>query len=213
MIGISMRMTRHVYPSGGEEFRDALAQDWWIFLDAVLPGVPVVPLPNIGKKVEKLLEQIPLSGLVLSGGDDWGVFPQRDLTEKTMVQWTERRKLPILGVCRGAQVLNLLHGGQVSQGFGPVHSCTRHLVHPQLCAAAPGWPGNSVEVNSYHALGIRQKDLAPDFSPCFLADDGSVEGFCSADGRITGILWHPEREALPQSHDIPLFQILKQENA
>lgn len=211
MLAISMRMMRHSYPNGGQEVRDALAQDWWRFLKTALPGVPVAPIPNIGEGVEALLQALPLSGLILSGGDDWGTFPERDATETALFHWAERHHLPILGVCRGAQVLNLLRGGSIAPGFGNAHIRTRHAVYPRRCAGAPPWPASPLEVNSYHACGIRQEDLASGLTPWAVAGDGTVEGFCSADGRITGIIWHPEREAAARSHDIRLFQALEQE--
>lgn len=213
MIAISMRMTRHIYPGGGEEVRDALAHDWWRFLETALPGMRVFPVPNIGESVERLVQELPLTGLILSGGDDWGVFPQRDLTEKTLVRWAERRQLPILGVCRGAQVLNLLLGGRVAPGFGTAHVRTRHALQTYSRNGAPMRAGASVEVNSYHSCAIRQEDLAPALTPWAVAGDGTVEGFCRSDGRIMGILWHPERETTAQTHDIHLFQALLQEKA
>lgn len=203
MIGISMRMTRHSYPAGGEETRDALAQDWWRFLNAALPGVPVVPLPNIGEGITVLLQRLSLSGVILSGGDDWGIFPERDRTETALIGWAERQRLPLIGVCRGAQVLNLLQGGHVRPGFDTTHIRTRHTIRP---CAVPAWPPAPVQVTSYHACAIRQEDLAPGLCPRALADDGTVEAFTGDNGRLTGIMWHPEREPVPQEHDLHLFQ-------
>lgn len=204
MLAISMRMMRHTYP-GGMEIRDALAGEWWHFLEQALPNIPVIPLPNIGQRIAVWLQKLPVSGLILSGGDDWGVFPQRDATEREMVCWAESRGLPILGVCRGAQVLNRLMGGQTGTGFGAQHAGTRHIIHSM---GRPICRQTSLEVNSYHNCGIRQTDLAPGLIPLALADDGSIEAFSSADGRLTGIMWHPEREAMAQEHDIHLFSVL-----
>lgn len=213
MIAISMRMTQHSYPGGGREIRDALAQDWWRFLEQALPDVMVAPLPNMGRRTVSLVRELPISGLILSGGDDWGVFPERDATEKELVRWAESLSLPIVGVCRGAQVINRLRGGNTSPGFGPDHAGARHAVHVKPCAGVRRGLMSSREVNSYHNYGIRPADLAPGLTPWALAEDGSVEAFCSADGRVTGIMWHPEREARAQAQDIHLFQALKRGKA
>lgn len=205
MIAITMRMMRHVYPGGSEEKRDALAQNWWGFLRTALPGISVVPVPNMGGQAVALLQELPIDGLILSGGDDWGVFPERDATEREMFLWADRMSLPILGVCRGAQVINRLMGGKTSSGFEEHHVGTRHAVR------VTPWPGSlpcasSLEVNSYHACGIEAAQLAPVLKPWAVAEDGSVEAFTGDNGRLTGIMWHPERETVPQEHDVRLFQ-------
>lgn len=213
MIAITMRMMRHSYASGTQEIRDALAQDWWSFLNRALPGVPVLPLPNIGREAVALAQALSVSGLILTGGDDWGVFPRRDATEEALFRWAERKNLPVLGVCRGAQMINRFMWGRTSFGFGAEHAGTRHALH--VVPRAGELPLSPVppEVNSWHNGGIRPDDLAPGLIPWAFAPDGSVEGFCRAEGSITGIMWHPEREQTAQAHDINLFQILNRGNA
>lgn len=213
MIAITMRMMRHSHPSGIQEIRDALAQDWWSFLSQALPGVPVLPLPNIGREAVALAQALPVSGLILTGGDDWGLFPQRDTTEEALFRWAERQALPVLGVCRGAQIINHFMGGHTSPGFGAKHAGARHALHVVPRAQEPQLSATSLEVNSYHNGGIKQDDLAPGLTPWAFAPDGSVEGFCSAEGRLTGIMWHPEREPTAQAHDINLFQVLNRGKA
>ena len=213
MIAITMRMMRHSYPSGAQEVRDALAQDWWDFLNRALPGVPVLPLPNIGREAVALAQALPVSGLILTGGDDWGLFPRRDATEEALFRWAERQTLPVLGVCRGAQIINRFMGGHTGLGFEARHVGTRHALHVVPYSRGLRLSTASLEVNSWHSGGIKQDDLAPGLSPWAFAPDDSVEGFCSAEGRIIGIMWHPERETTAQAHDIQLFQILNRGKA
>lgn len=213
MIAITMRMMRHSYPGGTQEVRDALAQDWWSFLNRALPGVPVLPLPNIGREAVALAQALPVSGLILTGGDDWGLFPRRDATEEALFRWAERQALPVLGVCRGAQIINRFMGGHTGTGFGTKHAGARHALHVVPRAREPQLSTAPLEVNSWHNGGIRQDDLAPGLSPWAFAPDGSVEAFCSAEGGITGIMWHPEREPTAQAHDIHLFQVLNRGKA
>lgn len=206
MLAVSMRMTRTAYPNGGEELRDAMAHDWWRFFHVALPDIPVIPVPNIGEHVINFLQSFPITGIVLTGGDDWGEFPERDTTEKHLVFYSRQHSLPVLGICRGAQVLNLLMGGKLSKGFCETHVRTRHYVQLKKNTSAPYQNMNGFEVNSYHNYGIWPADLAPDLEALATAQDGSVEGFSDAYGRITGIMWHPERERVTQTHDIQLFQ-------
>ena len=208
MIALSMRMTRTTYPDGGEELRDALAHDWWRFFQAVLPDMPVLPIPNIGENVENFLHSVPLTGIVLTGGDDWGVFPQRDMTEELLFHWAARLGLPVLGVCRGAQVINRLLGGKTGTGFEEGHVRTRHSVAIRTGAHCPLQNTPSLEVNSYHMLGINQENLALGLEAWALASDGSVEAFTGEQGSVMGIMWHPEREKVPSDNDVCLVRHL-----
>jgi putative glutamine amidotransferase len=208
MIAISMRMMQHIHPDGTGEVRDALAHDWWRFLCGVLSGIPFLPVPNIEARSIAFLQRLPITGIVLTGGDDWGVFPERDATEERLILWAKDMSLPIMGVCRGAQVLNQVMGGRTSSNFTKLHAGTRHMVQTRKCDHGPTWPAPSFEVNSYHNLGIRETDLAAELEPWAIAEDGSVEGFSRGGGKMMGIMWHPERERVTQQHDIHLFQQL-----
>lgn len=208
MIAVSMRMVRTLYPNGSEELRDAIAHDWWRFFHAVLPGVPILPVPNIGLQVCALLEYVPVTGIILTGGEDWGIFPQRDATEECLIRWAERRSIDILGVCRGAQVINQIMGGRLSTDFLQNHMCTRHTIWPCEPFDRSQSSATFREVNSFHNHGMTPTDIAMALHPFAVAGDGSVEGFCSSDGRVTGIMWHPEREIIPHEHDVNLMQRL-----
>lgn len=204
MIGISMRMEWIKYPSGNAELRDCLASDWWPFLSRVLPGDGIVPLPNSPRIIKGLLSGIPFEGFIFSGGDDWGKFPRRDETEKYLFAYAESRNLPVIGICRGAQVINLLCGGRNSPGFSKGHAGCRHDIQP-ACGTVYKLPG-CLNVNSFHNCGIPADCLAPGLLPLAFAGDESVEAFASADGRICGVMWHPEREANPAAHDAHIFK-------
>lgn len=208
MLALSMRMVRQRHPSGNEELRDALAQDWWRFLTQAIPHMPVIPVPNTGKNAVVLLEALPVGGLLLTGGDDWGVFPQRDATEAALWAWAEQQDMPVLGVCRGAQVINRMLGGGLTTGFEAKHAGTRHTVTCRPCAGLPGMTAGEREVNSFHRCGLWPEDLAPGLSAWARDNDGNVEAFAGDNGRIIGVLWHPEREHPAQAADMALFRSL-----
>lgn len=207
ILALSMRMVRQRYAPGNEELRDALAQDWWSFLTQVLPHIAAIPMPNTGKHALTLLDALPVCGIVLTGGDDWGAFPQRDATETALWTWAEQHNLPVLGVCRGAQVINRLLGGSISTDLGPDHSGTRHCIVCDPCAGLPRTTGER-QVNSFHRCGFRQEDLASSLTAWAWDTEGHVEAFASANGRVVGVLWHPEREQPVQTADVALFNHL-----
>jgi gamma-glutamyl-gamma-aminobutyrate hydrolase PuuD len=164
-----------------------------------------------------------MGGLLLAEGDD--VDPRRyqarkanftyveetdslkDEIEVRLVRHAMRHHLPILGICRGSQLLNVVCGGTL---YGDVQkekgSRLKHLArsrsaydsyrHPvTLVDGSPlkHWYGQStLDVNSYHHQGIRE--LARRFHPMAHADDGLVEAFYDpAADFMVGLQFHPER--------------------
>ncbi len=135
--------------------------------------------------------------------------PDRDWTELTLLRWALEDGLPVFGVCRGIQAMNVAAGGSLYQhvpeqyDHGIKHNCfppeppfTRdYLAHevvaePSTLLGRLMGPGH-VRVNSMHHQGI--KKLAPDFRASARAPDGLIEGIERTDGRfMVGVQWHPE---------------------
>jgi len=129
----------------------------------------------------------------------------KDQIEMALLRHALRRKLPILGICRGSQLLNVVCGGTL---YGDVQkekkSRLKHIDfdhydsyrHP--IAIVPGSPlrkwyaRKTLSVNSYHHQGIR--DLAPRFRPMAHTADGLIEGYYDpAQKFVVGLQFHPER--------------------
>jgi putative glutamine amidotransferase len=162
-----------------------------------------------------------MAGLLLTGGADIdpsrygqasdgavGVDRARDDLEAAAWAAADARRLPVLGLCRGLQAINVFAGGSLVQhveghagtafGHGPA------LTHPlrlEPASRLAEWLGRpaELEVNSYHHQGIRAADLAPGLTASAWAssDVGDlVEGLEAADDRfIVGVQCHPERTA------------------
>ena len=195
-IAISMRRVVSDYG----EARDALASSWFHFASAVLPNTLLVPVPNLmsSNKLQGMTDTLSLDGLILTGGDDWGLCQQRDFAEKWLFSWAMKKSFPVLGVCRGAQVINILCGGSLVPVAG--HKAIRHSIELE---------GNTeMNVNSYHSLGIMEATLAPSLEPLARAFDGSVEAFVMPRHPVTGIMWHPERENVTSEHDCSIITSL-----
>lgn len=168
------------------ERRDALDQAW-PYLIAGLGGVPM-PVPNRLDDVPGHLEAIDADAILLTGGND--VQPglpthsaERNRTEQAMLEWAARRRLPVLGVCRGFQIMNVVMGGRLSPIEG--HVAVSHDV--ELDAAA-------VPVNSFHNWGIKAADLAPAFVIKGRAGGEWIEAATHCELPWVGVMWHPERE-------------------
>jgi putative glutamine amidotransferase len=179
-------------------------------------GLPVVIPPVEG--TADLLDQ--LQGLVLSGGSDLdaglygeqqhpetlGVIAHRDRSELELLAAALDRDLPVLGICRGMQVLNVACGGTLEQHLPDVLGHDGHAGEPgryadhdvrveqdSLAARAVG--EERAAVKSYHHQGVRTLGDGLRATGFSLLDDGIVEAI-ELPGRpfALGVLWHPEED-------------------
>jgi putative glutamine amidotransferase len=152
-----------------------------------------------------------LDGLLLPGG--WDVDPARygekpdskvgdidpelDETELRLFKQAHDQQLPVLGICRGQQVINVAMGGSLVQhleghevrAFGRKHLAHTAEVDPASeLGQAVG--GRQIQVNSLHHQAVRS--LAPGLHQTATGDDGTVEGLESDDGLIVAVQCHPE---------------------
>lgn len=211
-IGVTMRVVH----SGYGEVRDALARDWPILLERFGRVHACAPewffLPNIGEGCIALARRYGIQGLLLTGGDDIGATPDRDSTESALLDWAARENMPVLGICRGAQMLARYAGARLGKVQRERHVAARHAVtwrEPELHGSfwQQALPRQKhAEVNSYHNWGLFS-DSCPDclWIAAVCPEDGSVEAFCHTALPWMGIFWHPERENIPGDMDMTLL--------
>ncbi|HET8936166.1 MAG TPA: gamma-glutamyl-gamma-aminobutyrate hydrolase family protein [Polyangiales bacterium] len=176
-------------PERGER-RDAVDQrllDWLAACD-FLP----IPVPNRSDRVASLWTRVRPSVVVLSGGNDLvaygGDAPERDETERALLAQALAEHVPLLGVCRGAELLLDALGQRLVRA--PEHVGARHRLR---------FEHGDRTVNSYHSWGCQARD-AP-VRVLARAEDEVIEAFCHADLHMLGLMWHPEREATFHEHD------------
>lgn len=195
----------------------------------VLTSLGAVPwliplLPEDEETLRNIYER--LDGVFLTGGVDVDpdsyreqrhplcgkTDPPRDWTETRLIRWAIRDHKPVLGVCRGIQVINVAAGGTLYQDVqAQVPGAIKHdyfptcgdyardrLVHTVRLQPhtrlARILATDEVEVNSMHHQAV--KDLAPGLVPCAFAPDGLIEGIEGANGQyLVGVQWHPEELA------------------
>ncbi|OYQ39016.1 hypothetical protein CHU94_16510 [Rhodoferax sp. TH121] len=189
-------LTQRSHPvQGYAERRDMLDQRWAALIER-LGGCPL-PLSNSVRDVDAYLDALGLDALILTGGNDLSMLPdaadgapERDRFEAEAYRHFLQRGKPVLGVCRGAQLINHLCDGRLVRA--PGHAGTRHELvwvdTPLACWDRPE------EVNSYHGWAIPADGLAPGLEALAWAPDGTVEAFRSLQARVNAIVWHPERE-------------------
>jgi N5-(cytidine 5'-diphosphoramidyl)-L-glutamine hydrolase len=190
IVGITQRSLPQT-ESG--ELRYGLDSRWFSFLAAC--GLVPVPLPNLAGPAVHTARALPVGGLVLSGGEDLasygGPSPGRDGTERALLGWAMASGVPVLGVCRGAQLLLDAFGEKLAPVDG--HVATRHVI------------SGGRSVNSYHRYAARSVTGPLRVTA---AGGGVVEAFEHRHARVGGIMWHPEREDSPDPEDVALFRRL-----
>lgn len=182
-------------------------------------GLPVLLPLTMDEKLADIIAG-SFDGFLISGGPDvdarlYGednlpfngeISPLRDYLETFIIKEAVRRNKPVLGICRGMQIMNTALGGTLYQD---IHSQLPHRMLLKHSQNAPKWypvheivlTGGSVasesfaslraDVNSFHHQAV--KDPAPGFNITSRASDGIIESIEYSDHRYAvGVQWHPE---------------------
>mgnify|MGYP001220875488 CR=1 FL=1 len=197
-IGISLRIDKI---QSYNENRDAISQEWTTLLEKC--DITPILIPNSLKNIKNFLQELEIKGIILSGGDNIGEFPERDRTENELIEYSLKNELPILGVCRGMQILNKFFGGGVIKNESNNHVKLNHKITILNSKFKKVFDNSKMEVNSYHNNIIRKSELNND-SDIFAIDerDNTIEGFFHLKYPIFGVMWHPERKSDEKSSQL-----------
>ena len=186
-IGISLRVVEN---TDYNEKRDALSQDWPKFFEKL--EINPLLIPNTIKNISSFLEDMDVHGLILSGGDNIGDNPNRDETEQKIIDYSFAKKIPLIGICRGMQVLNTFFGGAIETLENSNHVGNPHSVSLNKNFASFLQTEN-LQVNSFHNNIIKLENLGKNLKPFAVANDYTIEGFYHTKLPMFGVMWHPER--------------------
>jgi len=176
-------------------------------------GGRALVVPPSEEAIEETLDA--LDGLIFSGGSDLdpalygqephpetgGIVPERDSGELALLKAALERDMPVLAICRGSQVLNVVLGGDLVQHVpdvipGDTHKQTpgvfaEHEVGIEIGTQLDELVGGEVIVKSHHHQGFGR--LGEGLRVAARAPDGSIEAIENPAHRFAvGVLWHPE---------------------
>lgn len=181
-------------------------------------GVPIIiPATTDLHVLSSLVKDI--DGLLMTGGGDINplfmsedpipalqdVDTLRDIYDLRLVRLASNRQVPIMGICRGHQILNFSFGGTLFQDIYSQSSGSDICKHSQKMAREEVSHqvmlenGESIYVNSFHHQAV--KDIAPEFVSTAVAKDGINEGIRHLEKNIFSVQWHPEALATNGDRD------------
>lgn len=180
------------------ERRDAADQRVADFIYAC--GFLPIPLPNDPIKTEQIFHAINTVGIVLTGGNSLvkygGDAPERDGTDRILLELAMQKEMPLYGFCRGMQSILDYFGNELVEVKD--HVAVRHTV---------AGVEEAQEVNSYHNQGCLNI-VSEELEVLLETNDGVIEKICHKRLPILGTMWHPEREIPFRGADIAMIREL-----
>ena len=205
--------SRELYTRSNKKKKDFLSKDWYKLANKC--NFKILPLLNSNHKSLQFLNQKKVKGIIFSGGGpitknlgklkfnkDNSINSNRDIIETKLYKICKKKNIPLLGVCRGMQVINLLEGGKI-------HKIRNHVSKIHNLKLKKKFIKEYIlpkKVNSFHEYGIKRQFLGKKLEEIGLVNN-YVEVFKHEKKKIYGIMWHPERKF---SQNKIGFQFIKQ---
>ena len=202
-IGITQREIRL---DKQKETYDSLDQNWFRFTDKC--GIDLTVVPNKILNINNFIKKNRIKGFIFSGGGpitknlgldkkkNNNINAYRDITETKIFKICKEKKIPILGVCRGMQSINILLNGGLTKMSGFVNK-NNYLKSFKLIYRKKYRVENSIK--SFHDYSITESLLGKNLIPIYFSGK-SIQMIKSKNEKIMGIMWHPERGELKKTN-------------
>lgn len=213
IIGVSCSHTGNTSSSAGKTYTETILK---------AGGLPIlIPVMEDDEAIDEILSLV--DALILTGGEDihpayfnedpipelGSVNDARDIYDLALIRLASERRIPLLGICRGEQLINVAFGGTLYQDIPAQYEDTTVNHHQVISAKYPthyvelllgSWIENvtgetELVTNTHHHQAV--KDVAPGFRVSAWSCDGIPEAIEATDGRpVWGVQFHPEGQAL-----------------
>jgi gamma-glutamyl-gamma-aminobutyrate hydrolase PuuD len=190
-----------------DETRECLDIRWGAFLKEC--GLLPISVP-INADIKAYFYTLKPRGVLLTGGNDLAscnaddpISKKRDNFEKQLIKHAIETDIPLLGVCRGMQMIGYYFDLPIDRVAGHVLASHPIIIHGDS-TFAPIY-GSRYKVNSYHDYSIRNTNDIFKVS-AHTASDDVIEGIEHMDHKIAGMMWHPERVEPFDVCDISYFK-------
>lgn len=161
--------------------------------------IPIL-IPNDIYLTKKIIKDIKPKGIILTSGGDALKKDVRYYSELLLINFAYKKNIPLIGICRGAQAINLYFSGKIKKISNHVRK--KHKLNINL--------GNKQKVttNCYHDYGIKKESLGKNLKVLGKTNDGSIELFKHKSKKIIGMMWHPERFKKLRAFELKIFKNL-----
>ncbi len=199
---------RLIQNTGYPELREALDVQWGAFFS----HCKLLPIPvSLHVPIEHYFKELKPDGVLLTGGNDLSccnpqdpLSQKRDELETQIIKQAIHNHLPVIGVCRGMQMLAHHFGSLIEKREGHVVSHVNEFVPGGIFSEFYSKTG---EFNSYHGFCVTQLGnvLKPEGHAL---KDKTVEAFRHESLPIFGLMWHPERVTPFAERDVDFFRYI-----
>lgn len=220
--------TRHEKNKYGAEI-DVIESAYIHYLESF--GLNIIPVSNRSNRIPKLFVDLNIKGIILSGGNDISsplgkesnsssVSIRRNELEVFLLEYAIEKRIPVFGICRGLQFINLFFGGKICHDIQAYSSFNfshvpgkDHFIELTDSYLSKELNRTDFLINSFHNQGVLDNELARGikmFARC--KKSRIVEGLFVENYPIAAIQWHPERQNPSPNLDAFLFNsFLKRE--
>ena len=201
---------RHVQNKYGD-WIDCLENNYIVYLEQF--GLNLFPVPNVTGRLDEIISAVNPSGIVLTGGGDvdpglyggqtcdvGAIATERDRCESKLLKIAVGKTIPVLGICRGMQFINVFFGGKLVAAIKDIDTSggqgvsSKHNVRITDDVFSKELGKDEFQVNSYHNQGILRDGLGKDLDAFAVYEElDLIEAFRHIRYPIAGIQWHPER--------------------
>lgn len=179
------------------ELRNSISEDWINYLNKLFQNNWML-IPVTNDNVVEYIKDNNITRFIISGGEDLGVNLVRDKSELEIIEYSNSMGMPLLGVCRGLQLIANYLGCNIIKNnadFISQHVNTNHEII---------FNGNKYNVNSFHSNSIESKSM-PQYIDVIAKTTTTREIEAISYKNMLGVMWHPERKNISQNFNDELI--------